>query len=30
VNMPHPNPMVVRRFESIVTLQGINLVTRHT
>jgi hypothetical protein len=30
VNKPHTYPRVSRRFESIVTLQGINLATRHT
>jgi hypothetical protein len=29
VNKPHPHPRVSQRFESIVTLQGINLTTRH-
>jgi hypothetical protein len=30
VNKPHPYLRVLRRFESIVTLQGINLATWHT
>jgi hypothetical protein len=30
VNKSHPYSRVPRRFESIVTLQGINLATRHT